>query len=132
MRICHASRTTAAGLPSRVAAAIFIVATMQSAACATMAGHAKTIERDYCGGFEDNLSVVSSQRLQRLRERGEPARKTLLLMAGSPRLQSRLCAVDYLCRLKDPRVLPIVRQIIQGASMTPAPTSSIDLLILNQ
>ena len=69
----------------------------------------RKITEEYCVFPDDSAQLIREERVKKLSELGEEARLTLLELANS---EDKECALYYLYRLEDPRILPILRRII--------------------
>jgi ankyrin repeat protein len=85
---------------------------------------ANRIERDHCAPLDDDMgNVIDRRRLADLESRGESARRALLRLANSDG-PARACAVSWLGRLGDARVVPSLYEIL---SRGPGPRKSREL-----
>lgn len=73
---------------------------------------ASRIEQDHCAPLEDDMgNVIHDRRLDDLTERGESARKALLLLAESDR-PAKACAIWWLGEFGDRRVVPVLYEVL--------------------
>ena len=78
----------------------------------------REIETSLCPASDDPLLPVSPARLRSVIGLGEAGRTALLAMAASP-AHDRVCALDYLIELREPRAVLVLRPLAASAAEPP-------------
>jgi hypothetical protein len=124
MTIIGRSRTRQAGVRRQVAAiavalaiaaALAAPAPLAAATCAEAEPAAdsalvREIETSLCPASDDPLLVVSPERLRAVAALGDRGRTALLTMARSP-AHDRVCAIEYLVEMREPRAVCVLRPL---------------------
>ena len=105
----------------RAVAAIALVI-VAAGACAARTAVSSRMRTFYCAALEDDpAGSQREQRLKSLHAEGTRARTALVGIAADPHDPLRACAFELLTDLRDPRVLPMLR----NAAADPAETMSV-------